>query len=154
MISKRNGNMLKPNILKIIWNDWPALFGAIFVPVIWIINFTWPYIRPSANNNEDGIVFVAIPASIVALVLLMWRVVRVYRLFQRGEIVAATITWIHIVRDRGRIDFSYETGGTPHTSWMPVHRTEDVLSLHEGQQIEVLVDKRSPNTAIIRQLFQ
>lgn len=145
---------MRPNMLKIIWNDWPALFGVIFVPVIWIVNFAWPYIRPSANNNEDRIVFVAIPASIVALVLLMWRVVRVYRLFQRGQIVVATITWIHIVRDRGRIDFSYEIGATPHTSWMPVHRTKDVLSLHEGQQIEVLVDKKSPNTAIIRQLFQ
>jgi hypothetical protein len=144
---------MRPKIIKIIWNDWPALFGAILIPVIWIVDLAWPYIRPSDSNDGERILFVAVPVSIVALALLVWRVVRVYRLFQQGEIVVATITQIRMVRDRGRVEFSYEVEGVRHTSWMPVHRTKSVLVLHEGQRVEVLVNRLSPNTAIIRQLF-
>ena len=78
---------------------------------------------------------------------------RVADLFARGVAVSGTITDLMIAKDRGRLVFEFEAPGTRVRTWMPIHKTRDVLSLARGDRVDVLYDASAPRRAIVRTLF-
>ena len=83
----------------------------------------------------------------------MWRVVRIRRLFSRGELVRAQITRLDVAMDRGRVEFAYDFRGHRVSSWTPVHKNKQVEALAVNQEVEVLVDAANPLNAIVRDLY-
>jgi hypothetical protein len=144
---------MKPRLSKIIWNDWPALFFSIAIPGIWIIGFMFPYIRRGAQFGAVEILTVALPLSVLACGFLVWRIVRIQRLFAHGRRIPARILDIKIVRDRGRLEFAYDLDGRTFCSWTPIHKNKQTLALYPNQEIEVLVDVSRPTTAIVHHLY-
>jgi hypothetical protein len=152
----RNGvpcNAMKPLFTKIICTDWPALFCFIAIPMIWLIGMAFPYIRPSAHFDRIQLLSIALPITLVAFGFLVWRVVRIRRLFRLGQTIEATITRVRLVRDRGRVEFAYDLAGSQYSSWTPVHKNTAVLSLFEGQRVQGLIDPSQPTLAIIQHLY-
>jgi hypothetical protein len=145
---------LKPRLNKIVLADWPALFCLIAIPGIWVIGFVFPFIRTGARFSRVEMLTTALPLSLIAAGLFLWRVRRIQRLFSRGEAVRGYITRIRLARDRGRVEFHYECGGRRFESWLPVHQNPEVLALRESQEIELLVDAARPPRAILRHLFE
>jgi hypothetical protein len=139
---------MTPRLSKIVWTDWPALFCAIAIPMIWLICGAFPLIRPGAK-----LLALASAISLAAGAALAWRIARIHRLFARGQLARARISSVSIVKDRGRIEFDYELSGKLFTSWMPIHKNRDVLAIRVGQEVDVLVDPASPATAIVRHLY-
>ena len=144
---------MKPRLSRILWTDWPALFFLLAIPLIWVAGFLFPLKRPSASFGSFEMFTIAAPISLVAGRFLVWRILRIRALFQRGHLTKGRITGIRIARDRGRLEFSYDFAGRPFQSWMPVHKNKQVLAFQIDQEVDVLVDPRRPHTAIVRDLY-
>jgi hypothetical protein len=144
---------MKPRVSRIIWTDWPALFCLMLIPGIWIVVAAYPLIHSSATFGPFEILFVAGPISLVAALVLAWRIVRIFRLFARGRRLRAVIQLVKIVRDRGRLEFLYELDGQSVESWTPIHKSKRVLDLRPQQEVEVLVDPARPKDAIVAHLY-
>ncbi len=144
---------MTPHLKKILLVDWPALFCFIAIPGIWVIGLVFPFLRQGARFGRVEMLTIALPLSLIAAGFLLWRVTRIQKLFRRGALVRGYITRIRLMRDRGRVEFRYEFNGERIESWMPVHRSPEVLALRESQEIDLLVDATQPRRAIIRHLF-
>jgi len=144
---------MKPRVSRIIWTDWPALACAVMIPVVWLIGAAYPLINSSARFGRAELLSVAVPISLVALLMLAWRINRVFRLFSHGRRIRGVIQAIRIVRDRGRLEFAYELDGQSVVTWTPIHRSKRVLELRRLQEVEVLVDPARPKDAIVAQLY-
>ena len=144
---------MKPRLRKIILADWPALFFLLSIPGIWLIGLVFPLLRQGAGFDQQAMLTVALPVSLVAGGFLIWRIVRIYRLFRLGMPVTGCITRVQLARDRARVEFLYELRGDTLGAWMPLHQSREVLALTPGQEVELLVDPGNPRLAIIRHLF-
>ncbi|MCX2862980.1 hypothetical protein OOZ63_14205 [Paucibacter sp. PLA-PC-4] len=144
---------MRPSLLGIVNTDWPALFAAIGLPMILVIAALYPHGFPVAGSKWALLLEVGLPLAAACAGLLAWRCLRVLELFRSGIPSAGHITQIQLVKDRGRIDFSYELNGATHRCWQPVHRTRRVLALETGQDVQVLVHPRKAGVAIIKDIF-
>ena len=144
---------MKPRVSRIIWTDWPALLCAVSIPVVWIIGAAYPLINSSAQIERFEMLSIAVPISLLAALLLAWRINRVFRLFSHGRRIRGVIQSIRIVRDRGRLEFAYELDGQAVISWTPIHKSARVLELRRLQEVDVLVDTARPKEAIVAQLY-
>ncbi|HZT62444.1 MAG TPA: DUF3592 domain-containing protein [Burkholderiales bacterium] len=144
---------MKPRLGSILWTDWPALLCLMCLPVIWLVSAQLVLFRHDGSFTAREALMIALPLSLVAGGLLVWRVVRIRRLFSRGELVRAQITRLHVAMDRGRVEFAYDFRGHRVTSWTPVHKNKQVEALAVNQEVEVLVDAANPLNAIVRDLY-
>jgi len=144
---------LKPRLGSILWTDWPALLCLMCLPVIWLISAQLVLFRHDGSFTAREALMIALPLSLVAGGLLLWRIARIHRLFSRGQIVRAQITRVDIASDKGRLEFAYDFGGHRVSSWTPVHKSKQVEALVVNQEVEVLVDAANPLNAIVRDLY-
>lgn len=140
---------MKPSIAKIVSNDWPALFSALGVPIVWGMHLAFPYLR----NGGTSPLALAAALSALALAVLARRIARVKALFVSGLRANGVVTGLRIVRDRGRLEYEFPVQGSIVTSWCPVHKTKQVLALSVGDGVEILYDGRDPRKSIVRDLF-
>ena len=92
--------------------------------------------------------------STLCFAVLGWRVHRVFWLFKYGQQTEGKILGVRIVRDRGRVSYSYHFNGRQITNWCPVHRTKQVLALRPEDSVQVLVNKGShPSTRSLATFF-
>ena len=148
-----NADLMKPRLGSILWTDFPALLCLVCLPVIWLISAQLVLFRRDGSITAREALMIAIPLSLVAGGLLVWRIVRIHRLFARGQLVRAQITRVQVAMDRGRVEFAYDFGGHRVSSWTQVHKNKQVEALAVNQEVEVLVDSRHPGNAIVRQLY-
>jgi len=141
---------MKPRLGSIVWTDWPALVCLMCLPVIWLISAQLVLFRHDGSFTAREALMIAVPLSLVAGGLLAWRIVRIHRLFSRGQLVRAQITRLDVAMDRGRVEFAYDFRGHRVTSWTPVHKNKQVEALAVNQEVEVLVDAANPLSAIVR----
>lgn len=139
------------SIKKIILNDWPALTSAVGIPIIWGIHYAFPYLRPGAVHLPS---WLPLLISAAFALTLADRISHIARLFEHGIPARAVVTGLRIVRDRGRLEFAFEYDGRRFASWMPVHKTEQVMTLIPGTAIEVLFNREKPEQAIVKSLFE
>ena len=139
------------SIKKIILNDWPALASAVGIPIIWVIHYAFPYLRPGAVNVPS---WLPVLISSAFALTLADRISHIARLFEHGLSARAVVTNLRIERDRGRLEFVFEYDGRRFASWMPVHKTEQVMTLIPGTAIEVLFNREKPEQAIVKSLFE
>jgi len=148
-----NANLMKPRLGSIVWTDWPALVCLMCLPVIWLISAQLVLFRHDGSFTAREALMIALPLSLVAGGLLAWRIVRIHRLFSRGQVVRAQITRVEVAMDRGRVEFAYDFAGHRVSSWTRVHKNKQVEALAVNQEVEVLVDTANPLNAIVRDLY-
>ena len=144
---------MKPRFFSILWTDWPALLCLMVIPVIWLLSAQLPFVRRDSSYGAFEVLMIAVPVSLLAGGCLIWRVVRIYQLFARGQLVRARITRLDMSGDRGRLEFAYDIGGRRVSSWTPVYKNKQVEALSLNQEVEVLVDLTHRDNAIVRQLY-
>src|SRR5512145_2437180 len=104
---------MKPRIGSILWTDWPALFGLMSLPVIWLICAQLPFVRRDGGFGAFDALVLAVPLSLLAGGFVVWRIMRIHRLFAHGQLLRARVTRLDTaVTDRCRLEFSYDFGGT------------------------------------------
>ena len=140
--------------IRIMWNDWPALASWVAIPITWVIHFGFPYLQRGAAASPLAFpLTLPVGVSVALIAVLLWRIKRVADLFARGVAVSGTVTDLMIAKDRGRLVFEFEALGTRVRTWMPIHKTRDVLSLARGDRVDVLYDAKKPRRAIVKSLF-
>jgi hypothetical protein len=144
---------MKPRIGAILRTDWPALLALMSLPVIWLICAQLPFVRRDGGFGAFEALVIAVPLSLAAGGYLVWRIVRIQRLFASGRLVRARVTRLHTVTDRCRLEFAYDFGGVHVTSWAQVYKNRQVQALEVNQEVEVLVDATQPDNAIVRALY-
>lgn len=144
---------MKPRLGSILWTDWPALLCLMCLPVIWLISAELVLFRRDGTFTAREALMIALPLTLVAAGLLVWRIVRIHRLFSGGQLVRARITRVDVAMDRGRVEFAYDFRGHHVSSWTPVHKNKQVAALAVNQEVEVLVDSTNPGNAIVRDLY-
>jgi hypothetical protein len=144
---------MKPRLGSILWTDWPALVCLMCLPIIWLISAQLVLFRHDGSFTAREALMIAVPLSLVAGGLLAWRIVRIQRLFSRGQLLRAQITRLDVAMDRGRIELVYDFGGHRVSSWTQVHKNKQVEALAVNQEVEVLVDAANPLNAIVRDLY-
>lgn len=144
---------MKPRLGSILWTDWPALLCLVCLPVIWLISAQLVLFRHDGSFTAREALVIAVPLSLFAGGLLVWRIVRIHRLFSRGQLVRAHITRVDVAMDRGRVEFEYDFAGRRVSSWTRVHKSKQVEALAVNQEVEVLVDTANPLNAIVRDLY-
>ena len=77
----------------------------------------------------------------------------VWHTLATGSTVEGTVEELRIVRDRGRLEYSYRVGGQRFAAWCPVHKAKQVTALHVGQKLTVLVAPEKPAHSIVADLF-
>ena len=141
---------MKYSLRKTISTDWPALAASWGIPIIWAIHFGFPYLRPTALPLS---LWFPTSISVALITWLVWRISRVARLFAHGRLASGQVTRLSIVKDRGRLEFTFEHQGKLICTWTPIHKTKAVLSLAPGAIVEVLFDTSHPTRAIVKHLY-
>ena len=144
---------MKPRLGSILWTDFPALLCLMCLPIIWLISGQLMLFRHDGGFTGRDALMLAVPLTLVAGGLLLWRIVRIHRLFSRGQLVRAQITRVEVAMDRGRVEFAYDFRGHRVSSWTSVHKNKQVAALAANQEVEVLVDAAHPGNAIVRDLY-
>jgi hypothetical protein len=145
---------MKPRLLKIIWTDFPALAFAILIPMCWIMGVAFSLLEPDPHYSMTWLLLrVALPVTILTIPFLLWRIVRIRKLFASGRIVPGVVTYVRLFKDRGRVNFSYVMDGRELNSWTPIHQNRCTKALFPGQQVEVVVDPQCTDRAVIRHLY-
>ena len=150
--TRQFASSMKPSLRAIIWNDWPALACSIGAPTIWAIFFGYALVQRPLTA-DPFVVFLSAISTAALLGVLAWRIWRIYAMFARGIEVPGHVALFRLAKDRGRLEYAYQFGGYPASSWSPVHQTKRVLSLQVGQQVQVLVDPMNPGRAILKELY-
>ncbi len=135
---------------RIVAHDWLVLFGALGIPIIWIINIAFPYLREGAVHTPE----IAAVITLACGLLIGWRIWRIHYLFSHGIEAAGVVTRLKIVRDRGRLEYTFTANKRTIHAWFPVHKTKRVLQLDRGAAITVLYDKKNPQFCIVQDLFE
>ena len=136
--------------IRIMWNDWPALASWVAMPITWAIHFGFPYLYGGAAALP---LVLPVGVSVALVAVLLWRIKRVADLFARGVAVSGTVIDLMFAKDRGQLVFEFEALGTRVQTWMPIHKTRDVLLLARGDRVDVLYDASAPRRAIVKSLF-
>jgi hypothetical protein len=145
---------MKPRISQIIWTDWPALALTVAIPISFIIFLILPFMGISRTGSDEFSIKIVGVITALCISLLWWRIRRILLLFTMGTSAEGQVKSISITRDRGVVTYTYEVNGSAVSSWIPVHRTEKVLSLQEGQTVTVLFNPEKPKDSTIIELYR
>lgn len=143
--------IMKYSLRKLISTDWPTLAASLGLPIIWAINFGFPYLGPTKLPLP---LWFPVSISSALIIWLIWRIIRVARLFAKGHLSLGRVTDLSIAKDRGRLEFAFEYQGKLISTWTPVHKTKAVRSLAPGAVVEVLFDASRPTRAIVKHLYE
>jgi len=134
-----------PSIIQIIWTDYFAFTSALLPVCIWaVVLFIWKaqvYIKIGALG------------TLIVLGLLTWRVLLFRKVFRHGKSVRGRISSAYLIRDRGRVEYTYSYQGKFYKSGVSIHRNSRTKALKEGEGVILVVDSRNPGRAFIRALY-
>ena len=142
----------QPSLFKIIMIDYMAFVGAIVPVSLWgLYLFLLLTKREDLSNLSIPIIFGAI--TVLALILLVWRVILINNVFTDGIEANATISRIFFFRDRGKIECIYPYLGEKYISSNRVLKFKFTKALKSGMEVVVVVDRNNPKRAFIRDLY-
>jgi hypothetical protein len=155
-----DGTAAPPTLWRIISTDYWALVGAI-VPCVgtgfWIANaffgFPGKLGRPPLPPNHPLFIGLGAAGVIGGALLLTARRRFFDALFTSGHRARGTITSVRFLRDRGRLEFTFEYQGQLRCGGNAVHRTKRTAALRAQQAVTVLVNPARPENAIILDLY-
>jgi hypothetical protein len=146
------------SLLKIMWTDYPAFISTCTMAVAWIIILAWvpawrsdgPIVSPEAKP-----VFLSIAAliTLVGMAILLWRFQILWAALVSGAQVRGKITKIEMRRDRGQVKYTYIFNHEEFQSSAPIHRNKQTLALKTGSPVILMVDKKRPSRAFIKDLY-
>lgn len=148
----------RPSLLKILWTDYPAFFFSSTIVVAWIIILAWlpdwrgdgAIISPNASPIYLSI---AVGITLVGAGVLFWRIRLLWDVFLNGAQVRGNILEVKIRRDRGSVKYTYIYNHEEYQASASIHRNQRTIAMKAGNPVFLMVDKRKPNRAFIRDLF-
>lgn len=142
----------QPSLIKIIAIDYIAFLGWLFPVVMWGIYIVL-LILGNVKPNDFTLPIIYAVITIVALVVIIWRIQVFNTVFSDGIEATATINNVSFFRDRGRVDYLYIYQGQKYVSGNAIHKVKQTQSLKVGEQVIVMIHRNNPKRAFIRDLY-
>jgi hypothetical protein len=154
----------KPSAFQILKND-ALSFVAIILPVVmWGVYIAVTFFGVSFESKRSGTVvensggspfFLIAPVVLTVLgaALLSWRITSIGKLFETGERVVGKITGISFVKDRGRIEFSYNYKKQKFQSGSAIMKNSKTQRYRSGDQVILIIDAANPNKVLVQDLY-
>lgn len=140
--------MKPPGLASIVKADYGALLGAVLMAL-----GGGAALVKAAHLALLGMPWWLPGLGLLGVPLLLLRVRSVRGIFARGVVVPGRVTAVWLEGDRGRVDFEYAFEGATYRCGAALHRTSAAERLREGADVEVLVDRARPQSALIPALF-
>ena len=157
----------KVPIIRILLNDYIALLPVLFAVVLWIMYLVllmgWdiPDLRVGGKGvqSEDAFImlWIALAVSLPGLMLFLWRVRLIRKVFAEGIVVEGEIIRLKRIRRRGlqtsaRVKFRYSYEGKEFvgSNWL----LSWDLEKDEGDCLELVVLADRPGRALIREVYE
>lgn len=141
----------RPSLLRILVTDFLAFFAWVVTLVVW--GFALFDLLRGRDTLQDTLLWL-VAIALVALIVILWRVIPIYTVFNEAQEVQAAITGVSFFRDRGRIHFIYSYQGGKWTSSNYVLKNKRTSKFSAGDSVIVLVDRNHPKKAYIKEIFQ
>ncbi len=134
-----------PSIIQIIWTDYFAFISALLPVCIWALVFSiW---------KDQVYIKIGVLGTLIVFGLLTWRVLLFRKVFREGKSVLGRVSSAYVIRDRGRVEYTYSYQGKFYKSGVSIHRNSRTKALKEGEGVILVVDQRNPGRAFIRSLY-
>ena len=147
-----------PSITRIIWTDYIAFLATISPIAIWIVHLAWvPDWRGEGpvipTWMAPYILVLSLAVTFGSALILAWRVLLIKTAFRSGSVASGRITAVSLKRDRGRLEYTYSLEGKTYQSGVSIHRNARTKELRAGEKIILLVDRKKPKRAFMRDLY-
>lgn len=150
-------SQFKVSITKAVKSDYLSMLSSIAPIVFWAlyIDSQWIGIFQAPDQPSDPLFFLilALSGTIVFGLALALRLQSIISHFENGVEVEGMIKAIWLFRGRGRVEYQYQYEGIQYQSGNAIHKTEFARSLHEGQNVKLVVRKDKPNKALIKDMY-
>jgi len=142
--------MNKPSFKQILKTDYLSLVLVIIAFVIWIVI---GYIMFEEGEFNIDLIYIAIPITLLSLLLAMLRAKSIQSLFENAEIVEGVVTDIWKKKDRGRVTYRYIFDGREYETGHAIHLNDKTSKLDRGDKVTVCLNKEKPEKALIREIY-
>jgi len=144
--------------MQILWTDYPAFLLSLVSIVAWVVYLAWavdwrgsgPVIPAATMPIYLG---VAILITLVGAGVIIWRVYMIHITFREGAEIKGRITEVTMRRDKGRVEYTYIFEHEEYKTGAGIHRNKQTLKLKEGERIVLMVDRKHPKRAFIRDIY-
>ncbi len=154
----------KPSAFQILKNDGLAFVAIILPVVMWGVYIAVTFFGVSfestrsetvVENSGGNPVFLIAPIllTIGGALLLSWRVSSISKLFETGERIKGKIITVSFLKDRGRIDFSYNYKRQKFQSGLSIMKNSKTQSYRNGADVVLIVDAANPSRVLIQDLY-
>jgi ABC-type uncharacterized transport system permease subunit len=154
----------QPATSRILKNDYPSLLCLMAIGITWLGAIAGGVFGALPKRHGGGmlevnstVLLVLIAIAAVATVLLGWlssrRIADIRRVVSSGREVIGRIDTVWFVKDRGRVEYSYELDGKTYQSGNAIWKNSETLTLRDGDQIDLIVDPENPSRAFLASLY-
>jgi hypothetical protein len=156
--------MKSPSLVRIILCDYPS-FLLFVIPVLAVCAYVFgtvfgylPDLRLIATGERtiaapDSLSLAAALAVAISLPLLARRVRLIFETFGSGRPVEGVIESVSFIKDRGRIEYSYEFNAQSYRSGNAVMKNKRTKRFSQGHPVTVYVNASEPTQAFLQELY-
>jgi hypothetical protein len=142
---------MKARIKNIVWNDWLSLATMVLIPINWLLYILHPFLFET--QRDMTVLLLALSLSAFCIAILFWRTRKILSLFKSNNKATGVIEHISLVKDRGRIEYSFIVNGNTIRTWSPVHKSKRVLAMKNGMHVTIFFNPAKPINSIIGELY-
>jgi hypothetical protein len=102
-----------PSLFRIIQTDYVS-FLAVMLPVFMWGFFAYDCFR--GVETTSNFLFILVGITVVALIVLLWRVITIFRAYNEGQESLAIVNKVSFFRGRGRITYVHNYQGEKYIS--------------------------------------
>jgi hypothetical protein len=143
----------QPSLIKILTIDYAAFLGWLVPVAMWGL-YIGLVIFENVESDDFTLPMIFAAITIVALVVLVWRIQVFNTVFNDGIEATATISNVSFFRDRGRVDYVYTHQGQKYAGGNAILKVRQTRALQVGEQVIVVIDRNNPRRAFIRDLYR
>jgi hypothetical protein len=143
----------QPSLIKILTIDYAAFLGWLVPVAMWGL-YIGLVIFENVESDDFTLPMIFAAITIVALVVLVWRIQVFNTVFNDGIEATATISNVSFFRDRGRVDYVYTHQGQKYAGGNAILKVKQTRALQVGEQVIVVIDRNNPRRAFIRDLYR
>lgn len=140
----------RPSILRIIDSDYAAALALLLLVLFWLLFGMLSVLR---LFDLQILRYLATGLTAGSLIVLAWRCWLIRRIFTEGVETLGEIRQVWFYHERGQLVVTYIWEKRPVQKNSMIPKNNYTKTLQEGQQIPLMIDRRQPKRAFLRDLY-
>lgn len=141
-----------PSFWRVIDTDYLCTFSGTTLGTLWGIFllfkiFNWTF------RDEQFYLMLAAGLSVVAAGLILWRYLRIRRIFETGQETRAKVLKSSFYRDRGKVVVEYGLKKDKIRSVSHLHTNRRTRAIQEGSWVVLLIEPNNQKNTAIKEAY-